>query len=149
MAGTPPPRATKPPEIRKGDEVVVLTGKDAGKRGKVDRVIRSTGGRASGKAPGARGRSAPRARVSVVVTGVNIAKRHTKPRQRQSRTTQMPTIQAGGILELAQPLDISNVMVVCPSCGKPTRVKHTVTDGGRSLRTCAHCSEPLNREQKA
>jgi large subunit ribosomal protein L24 len=142
-------RSTKQPELRKGDQVVVLTGKDAGKRGKVDKVIRATGGRASGKAPGARGRSAPRARVSVVVEGINIAKRHTKPRQRQSRTTQMPTVQAGGILELAQPLDISNVMLVCPSCGRPTRVKHAVTEAGASLRTCAHCGESVNREEKA
>jgi large subunit ribosomal protein L24 len=148
MALSAPVRTTKQPEIRKGDEVVVLTGKDAGKRGKVDMVIRANSGRAKGKAPGARGRSAPHPRIAVVVNGLNIAKRHTKPRQRQSRTTQMPQVQAGGILELAQPLDISNVMVVCPACGRPTRVKHKVTDGG-SLRICGHCGEPLNREQKA
>ena len=142
-------RSPKLPEIRKGDQVVVLTGKDAGKRGKVDRVIRTTHGRSTGKAPGSRGRSAARPHVSVVVEGLNIAKRHTKPRQRQSRTTQMPQIQAGGILDLPQPLDISNVMLVCPSCGRPTRVKHALTEAGASLRTCTHCGESVNREAKA
>ncbi len=142
-------RATKQPEIRRGDQVVVLTGKDAGKRGKVDRVIRATRGRASGKAPGARGRAAARPRVSVLVEGINIAKRHTKPRQRTNRQTQMPQIQSGGILELAQPLDISNVMLVCPSCSRPTRVKHVLTEAGSSLRTCAHCGQSVAREEKA
>jgi len=142
-------RAPRQPEIRKGDQVVVLTGKDAGKRGKVDRVIRATRGRASGKAPGGRVRAMARPRVSVIVEGINIAKRHTKPRQRTPRGTQMPQIQAGGILDLAQPLDISNVMLVCPSCSRPTRVKHAVTDAGASLRTCVHCGQPVNREEKA
>jgi len=143
-----PARVAKQPEIRRGDQVVVLTGKDAGKRGKVERVIRATGGRATGKAPGTR-RAAPRARVSVVVEGINIAKRHTKPRQRTPRGTQMPQIQAGGILDLAQPLDISNVMLVCPSCGRPTRVKHHLTEAGARLRTCVHCGQSLAREDKA
>jgi len=142
-------RAPKQPEIRKGDQVVVLTGKDAGKRGKVDKVIRTLHGRTAGKAPGARGRSAARPRVSVVVEGVNIAKRHTKPRQRTNRQTQMPQIQSGGILELAQPLDVSNVMLVCPSCGRPTRVKHVLTEAGANLRTCAHCGQSVAREDKA
>ena len=142
-------RPTKLPEIRKGDQVVVLTGKDSGKRGKVDRVIRATGGRASGKAPGSRNRGLARPRVSVIVEGINIAKRHTKPRQRTNRQTQMPQVQSGGILELAQPLDISNVMLVCPSCGVPTRVKHVLTESGANLRTCAHCGQSVAREDKA
>jgi large subunit ribosomal protein L24 len=142
-------RPTKLPEIRKGDQVVVLTGKDSGKRGKVDRVIRATGGRASGKAPGSGNRGVARPRVSVVVEGINIAKRHTKPRQRTNRQTQMPQVQSGGILELAQPLDISNVMLVCPSCGLPTRVKHVLTEAGVNLRTCAHCGQSVAREDKA
>ena len=142
-------RPTKLPEIRKGDQVVVLTGKDSGKRGKVDRVIRATGGRASGKAPGSRNRGLARPRVSVIVEGINIAKRHTKPRQRTNRQTQMPQVQSGGILELAQPLDISNVMLVCPSCGRPTRVKHVLTESGVNLRTCAHCGQSVAREDKA
>ena len=147
------PAATRPtakqPEIRKGDEVVVLTGKDAGKRGKVERVVRSTGGRSHGRSPGLGRRAAPRVHVSVVVTGVNIAKRHTKSRQRTPRGTQMPQVQAGGILDLAQPLDISNVMLVCPSCGRPTRVKHHLTEAGARLRTCVHCGQSLAREDKA
>jgi large subunit ribosomal protein L24 len=87
--------------------------------------------------------------VAVVVEGLNIAKRHTKPRQRTPRGTQMPQVQAGGILDLPQPLDISNVMLVCPSCGRPTRVKHVLTEAGMKLRTCAHCGQSVAREEKA
>lgn len=148
MAPVTPVRPAPLPEIRKGDQVVILTGKDAGKRGKVDRVIRSLRGRSTGKAPGSR-RTVARPRVSVVVEGINIAKRHTKPRQRTPRGTQMPQVQAGGILDLAQPLDISNVMLVCPSCNRPTRVKHVVTESGAKLRTCAHCGQSVAREEKA
>jgi large subunit ribosomal protein L24 len=112
------PRATKVPDIRSGDRVVVLTGKDAGKHGEVERVLRPD---------------------RVVVAGVNIAKRHTKPRARQGRTERQPRVQQGGILEIAQPLAISNVMVVCPACGKPTRIRHDRGAAGRSVRICARC----------
>jgi large subunit ribosomal protein L24 len=140
MAATTTSRAPKVPEIRKGDTVVVLSGKDAGKRGTVERVIRreaSPGGRSMFR----RGSSA--AGVSVVVEGVNIAKRHTKPRQRTGATDRMPKIQQGGILEIAQPLPIGKVMVVCSSCGKPTRIGHRTLDNGRRVRVCRQCGEQL------
>jgi large subunit ribosomal protein L24 len=137
---TPTPRKPKVPEIRKGDTVVVLAGKDAGKRGTVERVIRL--------APAPRGRSVFRRTsaaggVKVVVEGINVAKRHTKPRQSSSTTDRMPKIQQGGILDLAQPLDVSKVMLVCPSCKEPTRVRHTVLENGRRVRTCAHCGKAI------
>ncbi len=72
-------RPPKVPEIRKGDTVVVLAGKDAGKRGKVERVIRKIAAPRGGRSIFRRGSSA--GGVTVVVEGVNIAKRHTKPRQ--------------------------------------------------------------------
>ena len=134
------PRSPKVPEIRKGDTVVVLAGRDAGKRGTVERVIR--------RQPAPRGRSMFRrgssaGGVSVVVEGLNIAKRHTKPRQSQSSTDRMPKIQQGGILEIAQPIPIGKVMVVCSSCGKPTRIAHATLDNGRRVRVCRHCGEQL------
>jgi large subunit ribosomal protein L24 len=134
-------KTPKMPEIRKGDTVVVLSGRDAGKRGTVERVIR--------RAPSPRGgrsvfrRSSPAGGVSVVVEGLNIAKRHTKPRQTTSSTDRMPKIQQGGILEIAQPLPIGKVMVVCSHCGKPTRIGHRTLDNGRRVRICRHCGEQL------
>jgi large subunit ribosomal protein L24 len=135
-------RHTKVPEIRKGDTVVVLAGKDAGKRGTVERVLIERRSRMLG-ARRVRRDITPLADAAVVVTGLNIAKRHTKPRQSQSSTDRMPKIQQGGILELAQPLAISKVMVVCPRCEKPTRIGHQTLDNGRRVRVCHHCGEQL------
>jgi large subunit ribosomal protein L24 len=134
-------RTPKVPEIRKGDTVVVLSGKDAGKRGTVERVIRRAASPRGGRSVFRRGSSA--GGVSVVVEGVNIAKRHTKPRQTSSSTDRMPKIQQGGILEIAQPMPIGKVMVVCGSCGKPTRISHKTLDNGRRVRVCRHCGEQL------
>ena len=133
--------ATKVPEIRKGDTVVVLTGKEAGKRGKVERVIRLDPA-PSALRSGYR-RTSPKGGVSVVVEGLNVAKRHTKPRATGSTSERMPKVQQGGILEIAQPLPISKVMIVCGSCDRPTRVKHAVLDNGQRVRVCGHCGERL------
>ena len=135
-------RHTKVPEIRKGDTVVVLAGKDAGKRGVVERVLIDRRARVLGARRVWR-TTTPLSDAAVVVTGLNIAKRHTKPRQSQSTTDRMPKIQQGGILELAQPLAISKVMVVCPRCEKPTRVGHATLENGRRVRICRHCGEQL------
>ena len=134
-------RVTKVPEIRKGDTVIVLAGKDAGKQGKVERVIRRlpspTGGKSVYRRTSAAGG------VKVVVEGLNIAKRHTKPRQSASSTDRMPKVQQGGILDLAQPLPIGKVMLVCSHCDRPTRIAHKVLDNGRRVRVCRHCGEQL------
>ena len=135
------PRSPKVPEIRKGDTVVILAGKDAGKRGTVDRVIRRMAAPSAARSVFRRGSSA--GGVSVVVEGLNIAKRHTKARQTSSSTDRMPKIQQGGILEIAQPIPIGKVMVVCSSCGKPTRIAHATLDNGRRVRVCRHCGEQL------
>src|SRR3954453_3903442 len=94
------PKAPKVPEIRKGDTVVVLSGKDAGKRGTVERVIRRTAS-LTGQRSQYR-RTTPKSGVSVVVNDINVGKRHTKPRQTQGRTDRAPKIQQGGILDIAQ-----------------------------------------------
>jgi large subunit ribosomal protein L24 len=135
------PKSPKVPEIRKGDTVVVLAGKDAGKRGKVERVVRRQAAPRGGRSVFRRGSSA--GGVSVVVEGLNIAKRHTKPRQTSSSTDRTPKIQQGGILEIAQPMPIGKVMVVCSSCDKPTRIAHATLENGRRVRVCRHCGEQL------
>ena len=90
-------------KIRKGDSVQVLTGKDAGKRGTVQRVL-------------------PTER-RILVEKVNMIKRHTKPRpMRNPSRMGAPQVQPGGVIEKAAPIQISNVMVVCPTCRRPTRV---------------------------
>ena len=135
-------RSPKVPEIRKGDTVVVLAGKDAGKRGTVDRVIRrqpSPGGTRSmfrrGSAAGG---------VSVVVAGINVSKRHTKPRQGStSGIGGVPRIEPGGILDVNHALPIGKVMLVCSNCGKPTRIGHRTLDNGRRVRVCKQCGEQL------
>jgi large subunit ribosomal protein L24 len=141
MARTAQPRKPKVPEIRKGDTVVVLAGKDAGKRGTVEQVIRRQAAPSSARSVFRRGSSA--GGVSVVVEGLNIAKRHTKPRQSAGTNDRVPKMQQGGILEIAQPLPVSRVMLICTSCGKPTRVAHATLETGRRVRVCRHCGEQM------
>ena len=100
--------------VKKNDTVVVLSGKDKGKQGKVQVVIPSD--------------------RKVVVEGVNIVTCHTKPR-RQGET--------GGIIEREGALRACKVMRVCPKCDKPTRVAHKITENGTKLTVCKHCGETL------
>ena len=144
------PRAPRVPDIRKGDQVVVLSGKEAGKRGTVEQVVRNRQGyqKTVGKYGSNWRRVSPLAGVAVVVEGLNIAKRHTKPRPKQGRTERQPRIQQGGILEVPQPILASKVMVICPHCGEATRIKHGLSGEGRSIRICGNCGEPVSREEK-
>jgi len=96
-------------KVKKGDLVQILSGKDRGKQG---RVIEAR--------PGER---------RVIVENLNIVKRHTRPRPiKDSSRMGGPQIQPGGIIEKAAPIDVSNVMVVCPTCKLPTRVGMSVKD---------------------
>jgi large subunit ribosomal protein L24 len=89
--------------VRKGDLVQIITGKDRGKQGRVVEAL-----------PG-RGR--------VVVENLNIVKKHQRPRPvRGTGRMGAPTIMPGGVMEIAAPVPVSNVMVVCPVCNRPTRV---------------------------
>ena len=149
--------SVKMPEIRKGDTVVVLSGKDVGKRGKVEKVLRnpmssthvesSKGGKGRTRRNSFWRKASPHA-ASVVVEGLNIAKRHQKPRQTQGRTDRMPKVQQGGIIDVAKPMAISKVMLVCPKCSQPTRVRHTVLDDGRRVRVCSHCGQAIEVTSK-
>jgi large subunit ribosomal protein L24 len=148
-AGQLQKRVTKVPEIRRGDTVVVLTGKDAGKRGTVERVITNQQGqkKSASKYGAAWTSMSPLATAAVVVEGLNIAKRHTKPRQSQNTNDRTPKITQGGILDLAQPMSISKVMLVCTHCDKPTRIAHKTLDNGRRVRVCRHCGEQVEVRQ--
>jgi large subunit ribosomal protein L24 len=107
-------------KIRKGDEVEVIAGKDRGKRGKVQEVD-PTG-------------------QTVVVAGLNIAKRHRKPNPSKN--------EKGGIIEQPMPLAFGKVMVVCPHCGKATRVGRRVDEDNKE-RVCKRCGETIVVEEKS
>ncbi len=109
--------------VRRGDTVIVLAGKDRGKRGTVDRVEKTKRG------------------FGVVIPGINMAKRHQRAR---SRT------QTAGIIDLPVPIHVSNVQVVCPRCDRPTRVGHTKTEGEHAQRTrvCKQCGEQIEVTSK-
>ena len=96
-------------KIRKDDKVVVLSGRDKGKEGKVLSADPKNG--------------------KVIVEGVLVASCHTKPRKQG---------EEGGIIKRETPIYASKVMVICPKCGKPTRVGHTVVDG-KKTRACKKC----------
>jgi len=140
-------RFTKVPELRRGDTVVVLTGKDAGKRGTIERVVTNQQGQKKTKTKYGSAWTAmsPLANAAVVVEGLNIAKRHTKPRQTTGRTDRMPKIQQGGIIDVAQPMSISKVMLVCPHCNKPARVGYRM-DNDTKERFCKNCGQGLASE---
>lgn len=102
--------------VRKGDTVVVLSGKDAGRRGKVVRTVPSEG--------------------KVIVEGVNIIKKHMRPTQK---------VMQGGIINQEAPLPSAKVMLVCGRCGKPTRVAKKTLADGRTVRACRRCGEVLDK----
>jgi large subunit ribosomal protein L24 len=102
--------------VRKGDTVVVLTGKDRGKRGKVLRVLPS--------------------RSQVVVEGINKQKRHQKPNAQ---------VLQGGIITREGPIHSSNVMVYCMKCHRPTQVRFNRLENGARVRVCKSCGEQLDR----
>ena len=105
--------------IKKGDTVLIIAGKDRGKQGIVSRALPQVN--------------------KVIVEGLNIAKKHIRP---QGQTRQ------GGIIEKAMPLQVSNTMLICTECGKPTRVAHERRPMGsdqkmRSVRVCKKCQKVI------
>ena len=95
--------------IKKGDLVEVTSGKYRGKQGKITRALPS--------------------QAQVVVEGINLVKRHRKPVNSQD---------PGGIVDVIKPVPAANVMLICPSCGKKTRIGHVIKDG-KKLRACKEC----------
>jgi large subunit ribosomal protein L24 len=133
---------TRVPDIRKGDTIVVLTGRDAGKRGTVDRVMRRRK-TAYGRGPRLTPDAPALSDAAVLVDGINMAKRHQKPRPRANQNDRVPQVQQGGILDIQLPMPIAKVMLVCPRCDQPTRVRHQSLENGQRVRQCRKCNEQI------
>ena len=109
--------------IRKNDSVLVITGKDRGKRGRVLKVLP--------------GNTADKGKVRLIVEGVNMIKRHTKAN---------PGKQVkGGIVSREASLHASNVQLVCPECGVQTRIGHKLLGDGRKVRICRKCEGVVDK----
>ena len=106
--------------IKTGDEVIVISGKDRSYQNSLRR------GRVIGVLP---------KEARVIVEGVNILKRAVRQTQK---------IRQGGIIESPGPIHISNVMLVCPSCDKPTRVSHRKREDGTRVRVCKRCDADID-----
>lgn len=102
-------------KIKKGDKVKVIAGKDIGKEGEVEKVLRR--------------------KNRAVVMGVNLLKKHVKKRGEK---------EPGGIVTVAAPIHLSNLMLVCPKCKKPTRVGYEIKKGGGKVRVCRRCREEID-----
>jgi large subunit ribosomal protein L24 len=101
-------------KIKKNDTVLVTTGREKGKKGRVLSVNPSE--------------------EELLIERINVIKRHMKPSKKQTQ---------GGIVEKEAPLHISNVMLLCPKCGKPTRIAHAVLADGNKVRLCKRCKEVI------
>ena len=102
-------------QIRKNDSVMVISGKERGKTGKVLRVNPEED--------------------AVIIERINVVKRHTKPRGPQ---------QAGGIIEKEASIPASNIMIMCDKCNAPVRIGHKVLADGNKVRVCRRCAEALD-----
>lgn len=100
-------------DIKKGDNLLVILGKDRGKTGACERVI-------------------PR-KNKVVISGINLVKKHTRPTRRNPK---------GGISEIPAPIHASNVMIICKKCGKKTRIGKKIL-AKKKIRICRACSEEI------
>jgi large subunit ribosomal protein L24 len=103
--------------IRKNDTVLVTTGKDRGKKGRVIRVVPE--------------------KNRLIVEGVNLIKRHTRPNPAKN--------VKGGVVQREASLHASNVQLVCPECGAHTRVGHKVLEDGRKVRICRKCDGVVDK----
>ena len=101
--------------IRRDDTVVIIAGKDRGKKGKVRRALPNED--------------------RVIVEGLNMIKRHSRARR---------ATRQGGIIDLEAPIRVSNVMLICDKCGNPTRVNFRFLDDGKKVRICNSCREVID-----
>lgn len=100
-------------KLKKGDAVIVITGKDKGRKGKVEKAFPKSG--------------------TVVVAGVNVFKRHMKKRDEK---------RPGGIINITKPVAVSKLALVCPKCNKPTRIGYLVVKGEKE-RICRKCEQKI------
>ena len=103
--------------VRKNDKVRILSGKERGKTGKVLFIDKQ--------------------KNRAIVEGLNLVRKMKRPDQQN---------QKGGILDIEAPINISNIMVVCPKCDKPGRVAKKVLENGRKVRICGKCGEILDKD---
>lgn len=103
-------------KIRKDDQVMVVSGKEKGKTGKVTRVNPD--------------------KATVIVEKLNVIKRHQKPSQKYKH---------GGIIEKESPIAVSNVMILCEKCKGPVRVGRKLLEGDKKVRFCKQCGEVLDK----
>lgn len=100
-------------KVKKGDQIIVTTGKDKGKKGKIEKVFPKNS--------------------TVLVPGVGVYKRHMKKRDEKS---------PAGIVEIARPIALSKLALLCPKCGKPTRIGHVVVKEEKD-RICRKCEQKI------
>ena len=98
--------------VKTGDTAVIISGKDKGKKGKVLAVSPKEG--------------------KIIIEGCNMVKKHMKPRKMGDK---------GGIIDAEAPMYACKAMLVCPKCGKPTRVAHKIGEDGKKSRQCKRCGE--------
>jgi large subunit ribosomal protein L24 len=111
-------KTTYKTSLKKNDKVLVISGKDNGKSGKILRILSD--------------------RNKALVEGVNIVKKHQKP---------TPT-SSGGIVEKEAPIELSNLLIVCPKCAEGTRISKKVLEDGSKIRICKKCGEEIPEENK-
>jgi len=97
-------------KLKKGDTVLVLIGKDKGKKGKIEKIFLKIN--------------------KVLIPGINVFKKHAKARGKD---------KAGGIIDKILPLPAANVALICPKCGKPTRIGYQIDKERKKLRICRKC----------
>lgn len=102
--------------IRKEDTVLVIAGKEKGKRGRVLSVILS--------------------KDRLIIEKINVIKRHMKKSRKYAQ---------GGVIEKEAPIHLSNVMLLCPKCNKPTRIANVTLESGKKLRSCRKCREVIDK----
>jgi len=101
-------------KIHKGDTVLITSGKDRGRKGKVLETF-------------------PKER-KIFVEGINLMKKHQRPRKAGEK---------GQIIQLPKPIDVSNAKLICPKCGKPTRVGYKLTEDKKKYRICKKCGQEI------
>ena len=100
-------------KLKKGDQVVVIAGKDKERKGKIEKIFPQKG--------------------SVLIPGINIVKKHVKPKKEG---------EPGGIIEVTQPIYVSKVALLCPKCGKQTRIGYLITKDSKE-RICKKCRQTI------
>lgn len=101
--------------IKKGDNVIILSGKDREKKGRVISVLTK--------------------KDEIIVEGINMRKKHQKPSRKYTQ---------GGIIEKERPIPVCKVMLICPKCDKPTRIGARILEDGKKVRECRKCKEVID-----